>query len=404
VTPSPALSRVARGDLCAGCGACAAIAPGRIAMRLQDGWLRPAQTGAVTAEEDARIARACPGLTLTLDAAGRTDDPLWGPLVAVRTGWSTDPALRAHASSGGALSAVLIHLLRTGAVERVIQTAADPANPLGNVTVLSGAPEAVAAAAGSRYAPSAPLADLPALLGTDLRYAFVGKPCDVAALRALAAEDPRVDARIPYMLSFFCAGVPSLRGAEAILTALGVERAQVAAFRYRGDGWPGQAKATLKDGTARGMSYADSWGGILSKHTQLRCRICPDGVGSFADLVCADAWECDDKGYPLFEEAEGRSLIVTRTAKGEALAQAAMAAGALAAQPFDAAAIGPMQPGQLNRKRVALARIAALATLGRPVPRFSGLRLGAAARRARPAALLRNFLGTITRRLRTRRG
>jgi coenzyme F420 hydrogenase subunit beta len=37
------------------------------------------------------------------------------------------------------------------------------------------------------------------------------------------------------------------------------------------------------------MSYADSWGGILSRHVQFRCKICPDGTGGFADVVCADA-------------------------------------------------------------------------------------------------------------------
>jgi coenzyme F420 hydrogenase subunit beta len=148
------------------------------------------------------------------------------------------------------------------------------------------------------------------------------------------------------------------------------------------------------------MSYADSWGGILSKHTQLRCRICPDGTGGFADVVCADAWECDAAGYPLFEEAEGRSLVVSRTAKGEALVRAAEAAGRLALAPLDPAAVAAMQPGQTGRKRVLLARLAGLRALGRPVPAFAGFRLGKNARRAGVKVLLRNFLGTMRRYLR----
>src|SRR3712207_7050821 len=38
-----------------------------------------------------------------------------------------------------------------------------------------------------------------------------------------------------------------------------------------------------------------------------RCKICPDGTGEFADIVCADAWYGKD-GYPDFAEREGRSL------------------------------------------------------------------------------------------------
>src|SRR5690606_15477419 len=184
----------------------------------------------------------------------------------------------------------------------------------------------------------------PLLDGTD-RLAFVGKPCDVAALRALAAEDPRVNLRFPVMLSFFCAGVPAQAGAEAVLAALGTDLAATESFRYRGNGWPGQATAVLADGSRRSMSYHDSWGGILSRHVQHRCKLCADGTGTAADLVCADAWESDARGYPLFEEAEGISLIVARTALGARLLDEARAAGRIATAPFDPGRLAAIQPG-----------------------------------------------------------
>ncbi len=401
MTASPALERVLRGDLCAGCGACAALAPGRVVMETSAaGFARPAQKAPLDAAGEEAIAAVCPGLGMAQDASGRRDDPLWGPMIAVRVGWAADPALRRVASSGGALSAALAHLLETGAVERVIQTAASTARPIANMTVESRSAAEVLAAAGSRYAPSAPLETLAGALARPGRAAFVGKPCDVAALRAMARRDPRIDAAIPYMLSFFCAGVPGLDGARRVLAALGMSEDEVAAFRYRGEGWPGYATATRPDGTAARMSYAESWGGILNHHVQFRCKICPDGVGGFADLVCADAWECDARGYPTFTEGDGRSLIVARTAKGEALARAAMAAGALIAEPLAPEDIAAMQPGQRFRKRMLLSRLAAMALLGRPRPRYRGFHLIAAARQAGLVANLRGFLGTCRRLLR----
>ena len=404
-TVSPALARVARGNLCAGCGGCSLVAPAKVAMEMRaPGFLRPVPSAPLSAEEDARIARICPGLGQSVTAGGRRDDPLWGPFLEMRTGHATDERLRHAAASGGALSAVLVHLVESGAVEGVVQTAAAAAPPVANVTVLSRSPADVLAAAGSRYAPSAPLAGLEAHLAAGRKLAFVGKPCDVAALRALAAEDARVDAVFPVMLSFFCAGVPAQAGAEAVLQALGVAPDQVTAFRYRGHGWPGRATARLTDGSERAMSYHDSWGGILNHHLQHRCKICADGTGKAADLVCADAWESDAQGYPLFDERPGISLIVARTPAGARLMAAAEAAGRIVTRPFDPAALAAIQPGQRARRRALLARLVALRLMGRPVPRYRGLHLVAAARQNTIRRNLTNFLGTLRRVMRGRVG
>lgn len=372
-------------------------------MRLAQGFLRPAQDGPVSAAEDRAIAEVCPGLGLDLRHDAPLDDVFWGPVRAVRTAHALDPALRHEASSGGALSAILVHLLESGAVSFVLHTAADPENPLGNRTVVSRTAAEVFAAAGSRYAPSAPLAGIEAVLAwaesTGEAGAFVGKPCDVAALRAMAARDGRVSRVFPHVLSFFCAGVPGLAGAQAVAGKLGFRPGEVAGFRYRGRGWPGRAVAEGADGRTASMSYAESWGGILSKHVQHRCKICPDGVGSFADLVCGDAWESDAAGYPLFDEAPGESLVVARTARGLALLESAQAAGAIAARAFSVEAITPIQPGQTKRKRVLSARLAALRLMGRPTPRYRGFQLGRAARRAPIAERARNFLGMVRRTL-----
>ncbi len=397
---SAALARVARGDLCAGCGACAAIAAGRVVMReAPPGYARPEQRGPVTQQEDAAIARVCPGLNEEVHAEGRTDHVLWGPYLEMRAGHATDPGLRHAASSGGALSAVLAHLLETGAVDGVIQTAASEAVPVGNAAVVSRDAAGVARAAGSRYAPSSPLAGIERHLAGAERLAFVGKPCDAAALRALGRIDPRVGERIPFVLSFFCAGVPSRAGAEAVLRAMGASPADTVAFRYRGNGWPGQAVARLADGSERAMSYAESWGAVLSRHVQHRCKICPDGTGAEADLVCADAWEADEAGYPLFAEAPGTSLIVARTEAGARLMAEAEAMGRIETEPFEVERLEAIQPGQTRRRQALAGRLAALRLAGRPVPRYRGLRIGQAARRGGLAWSVRNFAGTLKRAL-----
>lgn len=404
-TPDPTsatLRKVAKGRLCAGCGGCALVAPDAIAMQMEaPGFLRPVQTAPVTADQERQIAALCPGVGQTVEPQGRADPVLWGPYVETRVGWSTDADLRHKASSGGALSALLQHLLAEGAVDGVIQTAAgDP--PVANTIVLSDSAPQVTQAAGSRYAPSAPLAGLAPHLEGDKRYAFVGKPCDVAAMRALARLDPRIDAHFPYLVSFFCGGVPSQSAAEELLDVMGAPREEVRAFRYRGMGWPGYATATLADGSERQMRYADSWGQVLSKTVQLRCKICADGTGTAADIVCADAWEADAAGYPLFDEAPGISLIMARTDKGQQLMQEAEAKNRIETQPFDMESLPQIQPGQTKRREAVLARIAAMRLAGRPIPAYRGLHLRAAARRIPLRRHVQSFAGMLSRIMRGR--
>ena len=254
------------------------------------GFLRPDQRSELTRGTDRLIAEICPGINLDLRPTGNTDHMLWGPLIGIRTGASTDSELRHHASSGGVLSGLLIYLLDVEFIDFVVQIGASTMSPMETAVVHSLSRNDIYQAAGSRYAPSSPLANLNEMLSSPGKFALVGKPCDIAAVRALGRHDHRIAEKIPILLSFFCAGVPSVMGTRRILDELGVSEDELASFQFRGDGWPGRATAKLHNGQETSMSYAQSWGDILSKHVQFRCKICPDGSGSFADIACGDAW------------------------------------------------------------------------------------------------------------------
>lgn len=390
--------------LCAGCGLCAGIAgradPAIVMETSATGYRRPRVVGTVTPDLAQRIDAVCPGANIRHDRAGLEAEyhPVWGPLIAARLGWSTDAELRRNASSGGGLSAILVHLLASGEIDYVVQTAVSPDSPVRNALAISTGRDDVFHAAGSRYAPSSPLEDIGARLDAPGRFAFVGKPCDVAGLRQLARIDPRVNEKVPYMIAFMCAGVPSYEGTSALLKAMGVEdESQVTSFRYRGDGWPGFATAKLADGTAFTMDYDTSWGHILNRHLQFRCKICPDGIGEFADIVCADGWHCDEDGKPLFDEQEGRSIMLTRTPRGEELVQRAMAAGTVATEPVALGSLHHMQPFQSRRKGMVVARLAAMMLTGWRRPRYAGLELAHNARRLGAKEIARNLLGTLRR-------
>jgi coenzyme F420 hydrogenase subunit beta len=342
------------------------------------------------------IAATCPGVKVEHLPSMQGQHAIWGPIVSVQTGHAVDSEVRRQGSSGGVISALAIHLLESGQVDFVAQTAVDPKDPLRNALQISTSRADVLRAAGSRYSPSAPLQGLRELLDTGKRFAFIGKPCDVAALRQYGEQNPAVKSQIPFMLSFMCAGVPSIKGTHEVITALGATREKVVSFRYRGDGWPGMARAVHASGESFEMDYNTSWGTILNKHLQFRCKICPDGTGEFADVVCADAWYGKD-GYPDFEERDGRSLVLTRTATGRKLVEAAIGARSIATAPLPIDEIAKMQPYQVDRKQLVLGRRLATRLAMGQAPKYSRMGLISASTQAKPIHWLRSAWGTYKR-------
>lgn len=393
------ISKVVDSGFCTGCGACASIAhAGKVQMKIAaSGFYRPQVQAPLTDSESTTFAKVCPGVVVQHESgAAANSHPIWGPLKTVQTGYSLDADLRRFGSSGGVVSGLALYLLESGKVDFVVQNAPADNDPFGNQIQVSYTKSEVLRSAGSRYGPSSPLSQLRELLETGKRFAFVGKPCDVAALRALARVDARIDQQIPYMLSFMCAGVPSRIGTIAVVRELQMEPNEVTAFRYRGDGWPGKAKATNSRGEVAEMDYATSWGTILNRHLQFRCKICPDGTGEFADVVCADAWY-GDNGYPSFEERDGRSLVLSRSLKGQELLAAAERDGAVKLTNLDVGEIAKMQPYQVMRKQVVLGRLAATKLALGTAPKYKNMGLIRASLTARPTMWLRNAIGTFKR-------
>ena len=177
----------------------------------------------------------------------------------------------------------------------------------------------------------------------------------------------------------------------------------MARFKYRGGGWPGQTEVETADGQTRSMLYRESWGDILSPHVQHRCRLCADGVGLAADIAFADAWQTDAQGYPLFEEQQGRSAILARTAFGAQLVEAAVAADVLHTEPLDIEALEAMQPGQVRRRTELLGRLAGRILAGAPIPKYRALGIWDCARQAGLTKTMRAMLGTARRVLMQRR-
>ena len=385
--------------LCIGCGLCAGL-DAKVQMQEQHNshYEPDFKNPSITNDYQDTILRCCPGKNVVNEhKPSNAHEVVWGAYESISVGHSTDEKLRHEASSGGALSALAICLLEEGLVDAILHVGKSELDPLRNEVYVSETPAEVQSRAGSRYSPCTLLSRLGEILTDDRTYAVIGKPCDIDATRQFLRAKPEFQPKIRYLLSFFCAGQPTFAATDRLLKKLETEKDDVQDFRYRGHGWPGKATAVRRDGSSSECTYDESWGHILGRDLHLRCRICPDAIGILADISCADAWDCDEKGYPIFDERPGRSLMIARNQTGEELANLAVAKGYIAREAYAPEKLSAIQTYQKKRRTLILSRILGLRLCGVTGLRFKGLSLFRNMLQGNFRHNIKNFLGTISR-------
>jgi len=397
------INKVLANNICAGCGLCQGVfGSQKISVDLdKNGFYRPKINIELNKEENSLFSKVCPGIIVVNESSNPIyNDPIWGEIFSCFIGSSNDELIRSQASSGGAISSILVYLLESKKVSAIIHIGASKDTPTMNEVKISTTRYDVIENASSRYSPSAPLINILNDLKEFDSYAFVGKPCDIAALRQYSNFNKIVSDKIKYYISFFCAGVPSINATTDIIDAMDVKLSNVKSVFYRKDGWPGYFKITEKNNQVHKLSYALTWMKLLGPRVQFRCKICADGIGHLSDIVCADAWEdFNDKGFPTFKNAPGKSLIISRTYQGDELIRNILESGYInkTRDIDDFREIDKMQPGQLYKKISFISRMSALLIRNKMVPKFSTKFYYKALFRQNPYYFLKNFIGTLKR-------
>ena len=380
MTRARSIAEIVATDLCIGCGLCEALTGGRVEMVMTPaGSLRPSPPDGFTPAEEATLVAACPGAVAEARVEeGCESDPVWGAYRTMARAWAGDPDVRYRAATGGVLTALGIHAVRTGRVDFVLHVGADPEQPMRSRWVISETPESVRANTASRYGPTAPLAGLAAALDRGQPFAIIAKPCDLGAVHALSSADPRIDEMCVLRLVLVCGGQSRLSKSQAVLDEFGLNETEVALFRYRGHGNPGPTVVETRDGRRFTKPYLEMWEDESGWQVETRCKFCPDALGEAADVASADIWP---GGAPIGED-EGFNGIIVRTAAGEELVASAAAAGELVLdRPITPREFDGLQPHQVRKKEALAARYQGLADCGIAPIETRGLRIEELGRR-----------------------
>ena len=384
--PAERLNQIVEHGMCIGCGICQSMVASLKVEVVTNGYERPIISGPLDHQQIDRVLSVCPGTRVEGMPEHLIDehtklDPVWGVWHDMFLSYSAEPDVRHMASTGGLLTGIALYLLESKQIDFVLHAKASSSNPSFGEACISRNREQVLNAAGSRYGPTATLKNVIQVIeqaeANEERFAFIGTPCDVSALRNYAKLDPRVDQYCDAMLTMVCGGFMAPSNMRAFLAQRGIKLDSVSSLRYRGYGCPGPTTINTTDGKEHEFTYLDFWGDDEANWgLPPRCKVCPDGIGDSADIAAADTW---DGGSPTVKGSQtdlGTNAAVVRTARGLEIINSAIHAGYLIrSDSLTPADMNRFQPHQEKKKRAAWARFEGMRSAGNIVPNSSGLRL-----------------------------
>jgi coenzyme F420 hydrogenase subunit beta len=372
------ISDVVNHRLCISCGACAGVSSRRaidMTEHVSQGMILP----------EIRDPRACSGGGLEFDVCPGKGYPImalsreWFPEAPHRDldlgAWhaataarSADKRLLANAASGGVMTGIAAHLLETGRVQGVVVSKPSYGAPgPRNQTYIAHSVEDLIASQGSKYCPVPAMSILPEIERHSGPVAYVGTPCQIAALRMYQEARPEMKDQVPFVIGNYCGGFRDLRETDTLIRRSGFRPEDVVAFRYRGDGQPGSMRIEDRSGRVVILpypEYAQRTGFIKQK----RCRFCVDATAELADFACGDAW------IPrLLESGEPWSLVMTRSRAAQAVFEEMIERGKLDLAEVSIEEIKKSQYDNLRSKKTRQdARRRFYRPLGVTMPEFDG--------------------------------
>ncbi len=355
------LSDIVDNGLCIGCGLCQSIT-GKDSIEITmspKGRLEPKELKKITPDTFGKILNVCPGVIVEGLPKEQVDTKskhnlVWGYYLSLFYSWSTDKKIRFESSTGGLLNGLSLYLLESEKVKFILHTVTDPEKPMRSVSKLSyNKEELLNSNSCSRYGPASPLDRFHEALNLNEPFAFVGKPCDISAIRQLSKSDERVNKLCKYLLTLVCGGSTEFTKSEDFIESFKVKEEELSIFRYRGFGNPGKMYIKTKDGREHDREYNSFWGEESTWRVHFRCKICPDAIGESSDIAALDTWR---GGSPKGED-EGFNAAIIRTKKGSDLFHEAVNAGYIKmGDQLEIKDIDDFQPHQVNKKKAVYAR------------------------------------------------
>ncbi len=306
-------------------------------------------------------------LPYSLDGAEHHPDIGWYRMLFA--GYANDRDFRENGSSGGIANWLAAELLQTDRIDGVIHVKPVESIVPGGVLfeyAVSNDLTGLTSGAKSKYYPVEMSRVMNYVRNNPGRYAFIGVPCFVKAVRLLARADEAIDQSITYCIALFCGHLKSRAFAEHAAWQMGIVPSSLTQFDFRTK--VADSPANRYAVTARGMRdgqtvvatrpitqlQGSDWG--MGFFKLKACDYCDDIVGETADVSIGDAW------LPEYvSDSAGTNIVVARNPVVAEILGNAVQDGRLVAQPVTVAEVHKSQASNYRHRREGLAYRLALA-------------------------------------------
>lgn len=379
--PNSLNATVIAGGYCVGCGACAATenSPFKIVMTSSGSFTAIIDNDMTETEES---QDACPFFDHGEDEDSLVPDELRkgsehhddiGSYRMLFAGYSNEGNFRQSGSSGGLTNWLVAELLKANLIDGVIHVKAvespSPGAPLFEYGISRDAKN-LSAGAKSKYYPIEISKIISLINGTPGRYAFIGVPCFVKAVRLLALKNDAIRDRIKYCIALFCGHLKSTSFAEHAAWQMGVKPIDLVGFDFRtkDPDQPANRYSVTATGIVNGENIVrtaptsslqgSDWGQGFFKLKA--CDFCDDIVGETADISMGDAWLPE-----YIQDSNGTNIVIVRNSELVNLITKAASENRITVLPSTVPEIHKSQESNYRHRREGLAyRLAKLDAAG----------------------------------------
>lgn len=308
---------ITKKNLCSGCGACTVICPIDALKMIKTSTINIPGVFEKKCVNCGKCLKICPGYDNYLRDNNNNNNfnSNNAENSSVQKSFichAKDPIIRNESSSGGYVTTLLTELLKNEKLSGIVTLKPGPDTPYEYSGGLIKDIAQLMRVQGSIYYPVSVCEGIKEIINLDGQFAFVGKPCDVHAVRLLSDNVKGLRDKLPLLISIFCSGTPTRANNQAMISVLKLPSEDIERIKYRGLGWPGKFQVFGKNGRLLfSSSYREIWDSYLSQQIPIPCKLCCDPYGKYADISVGDAWGFNDA------TELGLSAVFLRTKNGE---------------------------------------------------------------------------------------
>lgn len=257
----------------------------------------------------------------------KNPDKYLGEHVACRKGYASDEGIRENAASGGMVTALLCHLLRTRQIDGAWVTKTEIKDgKLGYHTFIAVTEEEIRSASSSIYMNIPLLKHVELVRKFDGRVAVVMTPCMLRGLEKLIEKEEGLKKKIVLKLGLYCSGNHSEKATLLSLEQSNISLNGAKRLYYRRGHWRGLSSVVYEDGSEKTFSYTKTICAYKNAYffEKGSCMTCQDHFASAADISFGDIWLKEMKGNPV-----KHTSCIIRNERAWAMYRSAVEAGVI---------------------------------------------------------------------------